>query len=223
MFWKNLFRPEKPGPRSDTSAANILDPTITGLFEDILNAGSHLRVRVTGRSMAPILRGGEMVTLKKVSFTSLHRGDLILFKNRHGVPLLHRIVHKRKSSGGKITFLTKGDALISFDEPVRDRNVLGKVCNIEKNNHRVEPKCLNMESKHWQSFNFTIAVTSLAISAFYYIIGKLRKTTIPAESVPLNYASYAVMNKYKARDTSRAFFVDTRWAAVSAVPRPDRR
>ena len=86
MFWKNLFRPEKPGPRSDTISPNILDPTITGLFEDILNAGSRLRVRVTGRSMAPFLGGGETVTLKQVPFTSLHRGDLILFKNSHACP-----------------------------------------------------------------------------------------------------------------------------------------
>ena len=206
MFWKNIFRPEKPGPRSGTNVPNILDPTITGLFEDILNAGSLLRVRVTGRSMAPILRGGEMVTLKKVSFTSLHRGDLILFKNRHGVPLLHRIVHKKKSSNGTIKFLTKGDALLSLDAPVRDRNVLGKVCKIEKNNSKVEPKCINMESKSWQSINFVIALTSLSRSAFYYIIGKLRKTTIPAESVPLNYASYAVMNKHKARGKSPGLF-----------------
>ena len=53
-----------------------------------------------------------------------------------------------------------------------------------------------MESKYWQSINFVITLTSLPRSAFYYIIGKLRKTTIPAESVSLNYASYAVMNRH---------------------------
>ena len=183
MFWKNICRPEKPGPRSGTISPNILDPPITGLFEEILKAGTRLRVRVTGRSMTPFLSGGETVTLKQVPLTLLRRGDLIFFKNSHAVPLLHRIVHKRSASDGTITFLTKGDALLSLDEPVRDRNVLGKVCKIEKKHSKGVLKTINMESNRWRLINSIIAIIGFATSGLFHLWGNIKRSSA-VEGVP---------------------------------------
>ena len=102
------------------------------LFEDILERGLSLRVRVTGESMKPFLRGGEIMTIKKESPDALRKGDLIFFKNGHGPPFLHRLVQRRESPDGKFTFLTKGDALIALDKPVPYHRILGKVSRIEK-------------------------------------------------------------------------------------------
>jgi len=144
------------------------------LFEDILNNGSRLRVKVTGKSMAPFLQGEEILTIKKAPHHALRKGDLIFFKNSQGAPLLHRIIQKRKSSDGKITFRTKGDALIAFDEPVQHHRVLGKVCRIEKPNSRAASKCINTESLKWQTINALIAQISLFKSYFYYALFRFK-------------------------------------------------
>ena len=52
------------------------DETVA-FFEDILNRGLILRVKVTGRSMLPFLAGGEILTIQKVPSFSLQIGDLI--------------------------------------------------------------------------------------------------------------------------------------------------
>lgn len=145
------------------------------LFEEILDGGLSLRVRVTGRSMAPFLRGGEILTLKKEPHEALRKGDLIFFKNSQGAPLLHRIVQKRKSSDKKITFRTKGDAVIAFDEPVQYQKILGKVCRIEKTNSRTESKFINMESRKWRMINAVIAWMSLITSYFYAALFRFKE------------------------------------------------
>lgn len=137
------------------------------LFEEILESGLNLRVKVTGRSMAPFLQGGEILTLKKEPLHALRKGDLIFFKNSQGAPLLHRIIKKSKSSDKKITFRTKGDALIAFDEPVQYHRVLGKVCRIEKSNSGTGSKCINLESFQWRIINAIIAKMSMVKSYFY--------------------------------------------------------
>jgi signal peptidase I len=146
------------------------------LFEDILESGLNLRVRVTGRSMAPFLQGGEILTLKKEPLHALRKGDLIFFKSSHGVPILHRIIQKRKSSDEKITFRTKGDALIALDEPVQYQKVLGKVWRIEKMNSNLKSKCINLESRKWRMINAIIAWMSLFKSYFYYALSFLLKS-----------------------------------------------
>ena len=146
------------------------------LFEEILESGLSLRVRVTGRSMAPFLQGGEILTIKKEPPEALRKGDLIFFKNSQGTPLLHRIIQKSKPSDGKITFLTKGDALIAFDEPVQYHRVLGKVSMIEKTNSKPGSKCINMESFQWRTMNAIIAWMSLFKSYFYRALSFLLKS-----------------------------------------------
>ena len=137
------------------------------LFEEILESGLNLRVKVTGRSMAPFLRGGEILTIKKAPLHALRKGDLIFFKNSRGAPLLHRIVQKLKSSDEKITFRTKGDAVVAFDEPVQYHKILGKVCWIEKSNSSASSKYIDMESRKWQMINAVIARLSVSRSYFY--------------------------------------------------------
>ena len=135
------------------------------LYEDILNSGSCLRVKVTGRSMSPFLRGEEILTIKKVPYTSLKRGDLIFFKNGQGYPVLHRIIKKKQNQDGVITFQTKGDAMIAFDEPIQDNKILGKVCKIEDGS-----KYINMETKMWGRINYMAAVINLFESRLYFAL-----------------------------------------------------
>lgn len=140
---------------------------VTGLFEDLLNSGVSLQVRVTGRSMTPFIRNGEIVTINKVRPLSLQRGDLIFFRNSQGFPVLHRLIRK-KYIDDTLMFQTKGDALLSFDEPVMSHHVLGKVGRIEKmNSCRKLRYTLNMESPCWRTMNHLIAIFHLLKSTLH--------------------------------------------------------
>jgi signal peptidase I len=125
------------------------------LFGDILRKGLLLRVKVTGRSMRPFLRGGEILVIRKVETSSLRKGDLIFFRNRYNIPVVHRIIRKKIDSAKSVCFETKGDALMSFDEPVSGRDILGKVCRAEG------ARSLDRESKLWRAMNYLLATLHL--------------------------------------------------------------
>jgi signal peptidase I len=165
MFWKNLHQHKNSDTNLKLSLTKKTDPAVLHLFEDILNSDSNLRVKVTGRSMSPFLHGEEILTIKKVPYTSLRRGDLILFKNHLGYPVLHRIIKKKQDQDDVVTFQTKGDAMIVFDEPVRNNKILGKVCKIEDGS-----KYINMETKMWSRINYMAAVISLLESRLYFAL-----------------------------------------------------
>lgn len=129
------------------------------LFEDILCRGASLRIRVTGQSMMPFLGDGDVVTIRKVPPWSLRPGDLLFVKVVQGTPVLHRLVRKKQLVDGSAAFQTKGDALASMDEPVRADRVLGKVCQIEKENGSGKSRCIEMASGLWRTVNRLIAIT----------------------------------------------------------------
>ena len=125
------------------------------LFEDLLNRGVLLRVRATGRSMIPLLHGGEILTIRKVPASSLRKGDLVFFKNRGGHPVIHRIVRKQKYNN-TFTFQTRGHALIVLDEPVPEGEILGRVCRLERGSGHT-----NFESIYWRVANYALATVNL--------------------------------------------------------------
>lgn len=139
------------------------------LFEDILNSGLSLRTQVTGISMTPFLRGGEILTIKKIGSSSLRTGDLIFFKDLRGLPILHRIVRK-KHKGDISIFQTKGDALISIDGPVTGDSILGKVCIIENKLASGKIKHIDMGSPYQRIINYLLAKKSLMKSKAYLSI-----------------------------------------------------
>lgn len=126
------------------------------LFEDILAGGAYLRVKATGRSMLPFLRGGEILTIRKVPPSSLGMGDVIFFRNPGGHAVAHRIVRTSGKKETGFTFMTKGDALIGPDEPVSEKEILGKVCTVEDGVRHT-----NLEAGAWRAFNYLVAVIGL--------------------------------------------------------------
>lgn len=126
------------------------------LFEDILRRGADLRIKVTGTSMSPFLCGGEVLTIRKVSHSSLRRGDIIFFRNSQGDPVVHRIIRMREDLPGATALQTKGDASRALDAPVREEDVFGKVCKIERPN-----SVINMETTVRRGINYLTAITHL--------------------------------------------------------------
>ncbi len=143
----------------------VLHPDAVALIEDILQRGVDVRMEVTGRSMAPFLNSGTVVTIGSADVGSLKPGDLILFKNSAGRPVLHRIIRTRNLNGHPSAFLTKGDALRNYDEPVPADRVMGKVVNVEKRNVSGHVLPIDLTSRRWIVRNRILAVVHLFYAA----------------------------------------------------------
>jgi signal peptidase I len=153
--------------RGDANGINELRSDLLGLFEAVLKTGADMRVRVTGMSMAPFLKGGEVITIKKVHPSDLRKGDIILFKNQHGLPVVHRIVRKINSNS-EMMLQTKGDSVIVPDEPIHYADVLGKATKIEKDSSAGIIEVLDMESIRWRLLNFFQAVFQVQKAKRYF-------------------------------------------------------
>lgn len=102
------------------------------LLQELLGSGTAVRVRVTGRSMAPCLADGDVVMLIPVDPKHIRLGDLVFCREPGCSARLHRVVGRSRGSAGERVFHTKGDALLGTDPPVRADWVLGRVAEISR-------------------------------------------------------------------------------------------
>jgi signal peptidase I len=152
-----------------SAPCHVSSDSATILFEDILNKGLSLRVRVTGSSMRPCLRGGEIVTIKKVSPASLKTGDLVFFKNAQGKLVLHRLVRIKRAGEGHV-MQTQGDRSNFPDEPFSTPDFLGKACTLEKTGGEFP---LDLESPAWKVRNYLTAMNLLVKSRVLSLVRSL--------------------------------------------------
>jgi signal peptidase I len=153
-----------------TSLETISRTEIFHFFQDMLNQGLEIRVKVSGQSMQPFLYSGDVVRIKRVPAAQLHKGDLILFKNSAGEPVLHRVIHIEKIDRHNSVIRTKGDALFLYDCPIESSGYLGKVFQVEKKPFMGWSRLINMESAYWQSINWLTAYLSGLITRIYCLL-----------------------------------------------------
>jgi hypothetical protein len=84
--------------------------------------GSLLRITVSGASMEPALRSGDVILVRRSPAADLTPGDLVTFLADSG-PVTHRIV--LLGPGDLIT--TKGDHSRHLDAPIRAAQIVGLV------------------------------------------------------------------------------------------------
>lgn len=160
------------------SPASPDGPDIVTFFEELLQPGISLRIRVTGGSMSPFLRGGEILTIQKGSPDTLRKGDLIFFKTKEHFSVIHRIVEKKRREDDTYLFRTKGDAVSVMDEPVREHEIIGKVCKIERTSPDYRGKQVDMENPVWKVMNFSLALVSAGkgkVASYPALAGLLRR------------------------------------------------
>jgi signal peptidase I len=172
---KNSYQYNHTPDVTKLPSLNIAYPDLLDLFEEILHDGTSLRVRVTGRSMVPFLRGGERLIIAQLPCNSLRKGDLILFRNRHGFPVLHRITRIKRAKDGSLSFLAKGDALRTFDEEISGTSVLGRVRRIERTLSPGKAGYVDMDSLLNRSMNSLIAYKGILKVQAYQFYGWLAR------------------------------------------------
>jgi signal peptidase I len=95
---------------------------IQGTMFLVLRTDSPLRA-VSSNSMKPTFERGDMIVVKGVySPNELKIGDIIVYQDLSGKPIVHRIVNIQDN-----IITTKGDANPSPDSPITFEQVRGKV------------------------------------------------------------------------------------------------
>lgn len=80
---------------------------------------------VTGVSMLPAMRTGDIAITREVPTESIQVGDVVRFREQ-GVYVIHRVIEVQRD-GGEIVFITQGDANNVADPPVPASRLEGKV------------------------------------------------------------------------------------------------
>jgi signal peptidase len=96
----------------------------------VLNRFGQVRLRVSGTSMLPAIRPGDILVVHRCTIEEVNSCDVVLFGAGERL-FVHRVIRKHVSSGAAV-LITKGDALRSHDPAVSSSQVLGRVAAVER-------------------------------------------------------------------------------------------
>ena len=85
----------------------------------------------TGNSMFPCICWNEQILVERLLPEDMRIGDVVLFQSNKGHKVCHRIV-KIEQKNGSLWFQTKGDRHRTYDEPVSQQAILGKVIAVKR-------------------------------------------------------------------------------------------
>jgi signal peptidase I len=90
------------------------------------SSGGIVKMIVRGNSMWPFLRHEQIILARKLAKNEdINIGDIVVIKNENFL-LIHRVLLKRKSKGGKgYEYFTKGDRRLVGDGWVDAKNIVG--------------------------------------------------------------------------------------------------
>src|SRR6266481_8117254 len=111
------------------------------LSTELLKLGHRVRFRPRGSSMHPTIKDSEVVAVEPVEPVEIARLDIILYLTVRG-PIAHRVVRIEKRGENAASFITRGDASTSCDEPVEADQVIGRVVSVER-----DGRCINLVSR----------------------------------------------------------------------------
>jgi signal peptidase len=121
-----------------SSVSNALAALRLELAVEVARTFGSLRLRVTGTSMMPAVRPGDLLSIGRVNLRDTSPGEIVLFA-RGGRLFAHRIVGRGGGSPDP-HLVTRGDALLDDDPPVVQSELLGRVISIERGRSRVRPR-----------------------------------------------------------------------------------
>ena len=108
------------------------------LAVEVARGFGRLRLRVTGTSMMPAIRPGDLLSIGRVDLREASPGEIVLFARR-GRLFAHRIVDRGGGSSDPY-LVTRGDRLLENDPPVFQSELLGRVTSIERGRRQVRSR-----------------------------------------------------------------------------------
>lgn len=152
---------------------NKADLRLPPLLRYLLGSGFAVRLRVTGRSMAPCLADDDLVTLAPVDPARIRIGDLVYTEPPGRPPLLHRVVARVRDADGQQLIHTKGDALLGPDPSLPGACVLGRVERIERRGRTGRPQDVRTHGRRRRLVGLALALASRHTPRAFSAISRL--------------------------------------------------
>lgn len=111
------------------------DTVVAPLLSAVLRQFGEVRVRVTGTSMLPAIRPGDIVRVQHVPLTTIATGDIVLFRWADRL-MAHRVVDLQFEEAVP-HLITRGDRHAHVDPHVTESGLLGKVVGVVRNRREV--------------------------------------------------------------------------------------
>jgi len=117
------------------------------LITELLKDGYNVNFSAPGHSMYPTIMANEKILVAPIDPTAVRMGDIILYR-ANGRLVAHRVALIKKMKNDAInpdsdwSFILKGDASPTCDQPVKVEQILGKVISIERNGCSIDPYSL---------------------------------------------------------------------------------
>jgi len=106
---------------------------LAGLMRAVLEKGKDFRFEARGASMHPVIRDGDIVTVRPLAGGGTRTGDVVAFVHPvTGGVRIHRVV-----GAGEAGYVLKGDNALCEDGAVARDAVLGRVVRIERGGRTV--------------------------------------------------------------------------------------
>ncbi len=101
------------------------------LVSDLLRAHGHVRIRALGGSMFPVIRSGDVLSIRRCAADAVQPGDVVLLRADERL-FAHRLIEKRDERDLP-SLVTRGDAHWRND-PLRPASaLLGQVVSVIRN------------------------------------------------------------------------------------------
>lgn len=117
------------------------EEVLPALFSEVFNSKKPIRFALSGSSMYPVLREGDILTVKPIDFNEAEIGDILTYQDISTKKILvHRMVRREKNSGYDI-ILTAAEAgrRLKYDQPlVPDKCLIARVVGIERGAKRID-------------------------------------------------------------------------------------
>jgi len=121
------------------------------LFKERVEQGKIVDLEIEGDSMSPFLSRGDTVSVRKVEFRDLRRGDIVVYRVDKRL-YAHRYIHLAPSD----KLVTKGDNNSHFDSlPIPAEQLIGKVVLVKK-----DKGVIALEVVSWKVINYFLASVS---------------------------------------------------------------
>jgi len=118
------------------------NPSACNLAAEALRDAGRVRLLVTGSSMVPALRPGDLITVESAAAAEISPGEIVVFA-LSGRLVVHRLAAMLPAKTGNprdLLMATRGDRARREDPLVSSGELLGRVTQIERGSRRVRPR-----------------------------------------------------------------------------------
>jgi len=108
------------------------------LAAEVAGAFGRVRLRVSGTSMVPAIRPGDLISVERAGVGEISPGEIVVFA-REGRLIAHRVV-ARTGSPDEGYLVTRGDRTRRNDALVSSAELVGRITRIERSGSRVRAR-----------------------------------------------------------------------------------